>query len=814
MTSSYLQWDGAKLDPGESWQGIHYLDLEIPDPDGTSKAKLTVHLNQPAAGLLAEDVRVLGGERIKDLKPEVEVDGHRIVLRFPQLGDHSTYYVELRRGGNLRLHPFFAVASFTFTLGCDLGDCRERALPAAAPRRGPPVVDLLTKDFNGFVGVMAERIRSTNPAWGDLSPASLERVLVDLLAHQGDMLSYYQDRVANEAFVETATQRRSLREHGALLGYRIFDGLAARTLLSVDPANAGYVPEGLSARIPGRPGEPPVVFATTERVWVDPTNNSDKLIPAAWPEAFDAQIPCGATEMLLWGQDVALRPGDRLALVQGRFSQVVTIAATELTSLPGWVGTPEETNPPSTSELTRVVWREPLERDLSPWTGDDFELHANLVEARHGEFTRARLSAQEDPKLGRDEVLIRLDRRNHTAVRVARGQEPVVHLRALLVPEGPVVFHGDGDESREPALRLRIDGELWERVEHLGASEPHQLHYTATADNDGRLWLGFGDGVRGREIELDRATGRPKVELEISYRTGDAVAGNCDLYTLTELVGVQPETAQARNEYAALGQITKEIRGKTYGVVNVVPGSGGRAPASLDAVRQQIPRSIRHGELRRAVSLEDYAELARTVPGVARAAATNLGGVFNTVLILVDPEGQAELDELDEDLRRAVWERIDETRMAGREHLVRGPIYVPIEVELWVCPQPGWQRYAVRDLVLRELRPGTDERPGYFHPDRLTFGDDLELGDLLALVQGLPGVRSVKARVFRRLDQAETQTEPLDRITTAPIEVLRLDGDDNFPEHGQLRVKVVGLDELDLEKFRHESAPSTTGGCS
>jgi hypothetical protein len=35
-----------------------------------------------------------------------------------------------------------------------------------------------------------------NPHFADLSPASFERVLLDLIAHHGDMTSYYQDRVA------------------------------------------------------------------------------------------------------------------------------------------------------------------------------------------------------------------------------------------------------------------------------------------------------------------------------------------------------------------------------------------------------------------------------------------------------------------------------------------------------------------------------------------------------------------------------------------------------------------------------------------
>ena len=73
-----------------------------------------------------------------------------------------------------------------------------------------------------------------NPRIVDLSPAAFERLMLDLLAWAGDMHSYYQDRVANEAFIETASQRYSLRQHAVLLGTTLDDGHAPSTVLSFD----------------------------------------------------------------------------------------------------------------------------------------------------------------------------------------------------------------------------------------------------------------------------------------------------------------------------------------------------------------------------------------------------------------------------------------------------------------------------------------------------------------------------------------------------------------------------------------------------
>ena len=46
-------------------------------------------------------------------------------------------------------------------------------------------------------------------------------MLLELFAHIGDILSYYQDRVANESFLGTARTRRSVIEHLRLIGYEL-----------------------------------------------------------------------------------------------------------------------------------------------------------------------------------------------------------------------------------------------------------------------------------------------------------------------------------------------------------------------------------------------------------------------------------------------------------------------------------------------------------------------------------------------------------------------------------------------------------------
>ena len=74
-------------------------------------------------------------------------------------------------------------------------------------------------------------------------------MLAEVMAALGDELSYIQDRFAREAFLETATERRSLRKKARLLDFEIHDGRSPSTLveLTVDlggSASSQVVPSG------------------------------------------------------------------------------------------------------------------------------------------------------------------------------------------------------------------------------------------------------------------------------------------------------------------------------------------------------------------------------------------------------------------------------------------------------------------------------------------------------------------------------------------------------------------------------------------
>src|SRR5213592_4224280 len=56
--------------------------------------------------------------------------------------------------------------------------------------------------------------------------------LLDAWATVAEVLTFYQERIANEGYLRTATERRSILELARLVGYRLRPGLSASVYLA------------------------------------------------------------------------------------------------------------------------------------------------------------------------------------------------------------------------------------------------------------------------------------------------------------------------------------------------------------------------------------------------------------------------------------------------------------------------------------------------------------------------------------------------------------------------------------------------------
>jgi len=92
--------------------------------------------------------------------------------------------------------------------------------------------------------------------------------LLDAWATVADVLTFYQERIANEGFLLTATERRSILELARLVGYRLRPGVAASVFFAytLEKDSVVEIPSGARAQsVPG-PGELPQSFETSEKL--------------------------------------------------------------------------------------------------------------------------------------------------------------------------------------------------------------------------------------------------------------------------------------------------------------------------------------------------------------------------------------------------------------------------------------------------------------------------------------------------------------------------------------------------------------------
>ncbi|HTP10316.1 MAG TPA: putative baseplate assembly protein [Anaerolineae bacterium] len=230
--------------------GLDYVEVN------TDNRTLTVFfLMKAPAHIHKENVRIEGGRRITDIKVEsasvcTTKDEDRddcMKVRVDKLGDFSTYQlcvIEVDKDGHPivtidehgRQHykpmagfdPRYACVEFSSKAGCatDL-DC---GLEPACPSEVLPLpeIDYLAKDYASFRQIILDRLALIMPEWRERHVPDIGIALVEVLAYVGDYLSYYQDAVATEAYLDTARQRISVRRHARLVDYLLHEGCNAR----------------------------------------------------------------------------------------------------------------------------------------------------------------------------------------------------------------------------------------------------------------------------------------------------------------------------------------------------------------------------------------------------------------------------------------------------------------------------------------------------------------------------------------------------------------------------------------------------------
>ncbi|MBP1150550.1 putative baseplate assembly protein [Methylocaldum sp. RMAD-M] len=835
--------------------GIDYLEvLDREAPLGSPRQQtLLVRLFKAVPpGFAAQQVRIEGGERVRGVRVEwvapasappaeatpaeaaffagLPEPDHVLLVRVDRYGDFSPYRLRLVRSAldetpPQNFDPRLSEVEFSFKVECDSEfDCRKREDCPEEPVPAPEI-DYLAKDYPSFRRLILDRISQLVPDWRERSAADLGVTLAELMAYVADQLSYRQDAIATEAYLETARLRTSLRRHALLVDYPMHEGCNARVWLHVAVNADGVALPRAGTRFYGRvPGLPsrivpgsrddeaalrksPAIFEPLHDVVLYAAHNEIDF--HAWGDR-RCCLPKGAIRATLAGHLAVLEAGDALLFEEvlgpstgepgdadPAHRHVVRLVSVRKFS-PDDPAAPL-TDPVSGAEITEIAWAAedalPFPLCISSVTDEahgEVELdrvsvaRGNLVLADHG-FT---LPADENLGSVPPARLVYPPERDANR---CTGAEPVElsprfapRLRNLPLtyagtvlkttvkegvsrterlafdPEAPAAFAMQWlMEDCLPAITL--NGGTWTARRDLLNSEPDDPHFVVEVEHDGSASLRFGNGVHGQ---------RPKTGMAFTtrYRVGNGRAGNVGADTIAHVASGDGSVLGARNPLAA---------------------QGGVDPEDAAVVRRRAPQAFRRQE--RAVTPEDYAEVTERHPGVQRAAATlRWTGSWYTVFVTVDRAGG--LSIATDDFEPRITRHLERYRMAGHDTEINDPVFVSLEIDLLVCVQANYFRSDVRAGLLAVLgnRMLPDGRRGLFHPDNLSFGQTVYLSSLYAAARQVAGVGSVQVTRFHR--QGSEDPGPLADgfLRLSRLEIPRLDNDPNFPEHGVLRLSLFG----------------------
>ncbi|HRJ53125.1 MAG TPA: putative baseplate assembly protein [Candidatus Thiothrix moscowensis] len=844
--------------------GLDYVEVS------NDQLTLTAYfLGKLPEGLEAENILIEGGRRVTGIRvmekpkavthPDIPELDDALEVTLDKFGDFSTYTLRVvikDEKGQLQPHPAFDPrydrVEFSFKANCPSDmDCRQptTCLPV---KRDEPEINYLAKDYSSFRQLMFDRLALLMPDWQERHVPDLNVALVELLAYVGDHLSYYQDAVATEAYLDTARQRISVRRHARLIDYPMHEGCNARTWVCVQTDSEIILKRGdyfitklEQAQTSVLSHEDVERFPTGSYEVFEPMGLVDSI--TLYPDQHEIQfytwsdaaccLPVGATSATLVGRLVTQQKPRPVGKPQVQDGDPVIIPGDDALVYP------QTTKPPPQQTIQDKVLHlhvgdvlifEEIKGAKTGAEADANPSHRHAVRLTQVDSIQDPL----EPDQGLTEITWRLEDAlpfqlclsSHQSAQPCATIPDVSIARGnlILVDHGKTVQESLQDQQCEPESVCDCYGEEIQQVrakpyqptlqqaplvfsQPFPANKPASqmlqqdecsalpnIHLQSLVDEaHSEIWEVQADllasGARDRHfvVETDNE-GRGQL------RFGNGKQGKRPSVTEGYVAAYRIGGGVAGNVGAGvihhLVLRNRVLSGSSVAVSNPLPASGGKAPQSLKEVKMFAPHAFRQ-RLERAITADDYAAIVmREFPYEVQRAVARLrrttGGWFE-VLVAVDPLGR---DEAEQSLLDRIEQRLYRYRRIGHELVVKSAQRVPLHIRLEVQVLPGYLRAHVKAALLAVLgnRALADGKRGFFHPDNLSFGDAIHRSKLVAVVQAVEGVESVDVARLERLHQGSSQALDEGLLSLGTFEIARLDNDPSLPENGRLELGMRG----------------------
>jgi hypothetical protein len=696
-------------------------------------------------------------------------------------GDFSNYTLTVT-APKLDLILDTTVFSFKATCPNDF-DCVPPPIACPPATVQVPPIDYLSRDFQSFQQALLAFSSLRYPNWVERSEADFGMMMSELLSAVGDELSYLQDRVAAEATLATATQRRSLVSLARLVDYEPQPATSAATILQCNVSGTGTVAAGtrISALAPdGSPVPFEIGVGLADLTNYPVSNLWNYAIQPYWFDDDQQCWPAGATDLWVQGHGFGFTSGQAL-LIQTDLPGESLRQIVHLTALGYETVDPIFLTNGLPTPVTHLVWST---GEALTWARDLTKtvIGGNLLPATQGQrFTEN--FAIGTPPTSAPYAVLAIARRGPNG----SDSEPNYVFRHPL-GQTPLGWRANADPTQPPSPEIilqqilpasvtwsfaatllnslatdtdfTVDPVAWQVVARSDTGQPTH----SDIDGDDGSTIRFGDNVFG-------ASPAEQDLFQVTYRTGLGATGNVAADSITM---IDPSTAgliiAARNPFAATNGADKE---------------------TASHIQRMAPQAFRAVQYR-AVLASDYEAAAETLPWVQKAGTSfRWTGSWMTVFTAADPRGSEQIS-VDEEIQ--LVELLNRRRLAGYESYAPPPDYVSIDLRIEICVLTGWLDGDVEASVLNVLGSSTrvHDAVGFFFVDRFTFGTPLYRSRLEAAIQNAPGVAGVHAINYRQRGTFAGFVDLPEIVTPAPTQILRVDNDPSWPERGTIRVIAEG----------------------
>jgi hypothetical protein len=166
--------------------------------------------------------------------------------------------------------------------------------PDDVKERMPVIIDYTSRDFAAIRAQLIGLAKGFMPEWETAGEATdFGTLLLELFSYMGDVMHFYIDRTASEAFLGTAIRRQSILYIADQMGYVPIGQQAAtvKLLFSLSDQVVANVtlPQGTRVHTNPEGGEDLIVFELDNTLILQPGNTSTGRLPDTNVEAYASE---------------------------------------------------------------------------------------------------------------------------------------------------------------------------------------------------------------------------------------------------------------------------------------------------------------------------------------------------------------------------------------------------------------------------------------------------------------------------------------------------------------------------------------------